>query len=211
MLSKKKLLKDSLLCVILDRDILTGRYIAAVAKKALRAGADMLQLRCKHSSTKEALKTASALRTLTRRYKVPLIINDRLDIAAAIDGDGVHIGRSDLSVSAARKLLTPDKLVGVTAHSLAEAKRAKEEGADYIGVGPVFKTPIKASRRARGTGLLKKICRLNIPIIAIGGIDSGNIYGLVRSGFKRVAVIRAVCSSPEAFRSTKRLKEAIIS
>lgn len=209
MLSKKKLLKDSLLCVILDRDILKGRDIVLIAKKALRAGADMLQLRSKHSSTEEALRTASALKRLTGRYRVPLIINDRVDVAAAVDSDGVHIGRADLRVSVARKILSPGKLIGVTAACLAEAKRAKREGADYVGVGPVFKTPIKASRKALGVGLLKKIRNLRIPIIAIGGIDSKNISKLAQSGFKRVAVIRAVCSSPEALRSTRKLKEAI--
>ncbi|MCX5678222.1 MAG: thiamine phosphate synthase [Candidatus Omnitrophica bacterium] len=210
MLSKKKLLKDSLLCVILDRDILKGKALIAVARKALRAGADMLQLRSKHSSTEEALETASALKALTRCYGVPLIINDRVDIAAAVDSDGVHIGQADLRVGTARKILGSGKLIGVTAAGLAEAKRAKEEGADYIGVGPVFKTPIKASKRAIGVEALKKIRNLRIPIIAIGGIDCKNISGLAQNGFKRVAVIRAVCSSRETLSSTRKLKEAII-
>lgn len=181
-----------------------------IAKKALRAGADMLQLRSKHSPTQEILKTASALKVLTGQYGVPLIINDRVDIAAAVNSDGVHIGQSDLKVSTARKILGNGKLIGVTASGLSEAKHAKKEGSDYIGVGPVFKTPIKASSKALGIGSLRKLCHLDIPIIAIGGIDSGNISGLVRNGFKRVAVVRAVCSSPEALSSTRRLKEAII-
>lgn len=207
--SKKKPLKDSLLCVILDRDILKERDIIVVAKKTLRAGADMLQLRSKHSSTEEAFKTASALRALTRRYNVPLIINDRVDIAAAVDSDGVHIGQSDLRMNAARKILGNGKLIGVTAPGLSEARRAKEEGADYVGVGPVFGTPIKASKKTVGMGLLKKIRNLGIPIIAIGGIGCGNVSGLVQNGFKRIAVIRAVCSSPEVLSSTRKLKEAV--
>jgi len=170
----------------------------------------MLQLRSKNSSTEETLKTALALKTLTGRYKVPLIINDRVDVAAAVDSDGVHIGQADLRVKAARKILGNSKLIGVTAAGLSEARRAKEEGADYIGVGPVFKTPVKASRKAVGAGLLRKIRKLRVPIIAIGGIDCENISGLTRIGFKRIAVIRAVCSSDKVSRSTRKLKEAII-
>lgn len=209
MISKKELLKDSLVCVILDREILEESAILRTAEKALRGGADMIQLRDKRSSTIEMIKTALALGRLTRRYGASLIINDRVDVASAVDSDGVHIGRSDLSVKASRELVGPGSIIGASAASVADARRAKADGADYIGVGPVFNTPIKASVKACGIGLLKKIRALRIPVIAIGGINSGNISILTGSGFRRVAVIRAVSVSKDPLAATRKLKEAI--
>ena len=209
MISKKELLKDSLLCVILDRDILEGSRLLRTAKIVLQSGANMIQLRDKRSSTNEVIETGLALRKLTMRYRAALIINDRLDVASAVDSDGVHIGRSDLSIRLARELIGPSKMIGASAASLDDARRAKRDGADYLGVGPVFKTPIKASTKACGIGLLKKIRALKMPIIAIGGIDRGNISVLTRNGFKSVAVIRAVSESKDPLRATRELKEAI--
>lgn len=209
MISKKELLKDSLVCVILDRETLEKSMMLRTAEKALRGGADMIQLRDKRSSTIEVIKTALALRRLTKRYGASLIINDRVDAAFAVDSDGVHIGRSDLSLKTCRELLGPGKIIGASAASLNDARRAKAIGADYIGVGPVFRTPIKASAKACGIGLLKKVRALRIPIMAIGGIDSGNISVLTESGFRSVAVIRAVSLAKDPLAATKKLKEAI--
>jgi thiamine-phosphate pyrophosphorylase len=161
MLSRRRLLRDSLLCVIVDKEISGEKAMLRTAEKALRSGADMIQLRDKRSSTKEVIKTALELKKLTERYGAELIINDRIDVAAAVNSDGVHIGRSDMSARTARKLIGPGKIIGVSAGSLAEARRAKASGADYIGAGPIFKTPIKASKEACGIGLLKKLRLLN--------------------------------------------------
>ncbi len=209
MISKKEFLKDSLVCVIIDRETLEESMMLRTAEKALQGGADMIQLRDKRSSTIEIIKTALALRRLTKRYGASLIINDRVDVASAVDSDGVHIGRSDLSVRASRELIGPGKIIGASAASLGDARRAKASGADYIGVGPIFKTPIKASTKACGISLLKKIRALRIPIIAIGGIDSGNISVLTGSGFRSVAVIRAVSRSKDCLVAARKLKEAI--
>lgn len=209
MTSKKKPLKDSLLCIILDREILKGSGIISAAGKALRAGADMIQLRDKRSSTKEVIMTALALRRLTKRYGVPLIINDRIDVAVAVNSDGLHIGQADLKAGLVKKIIGKDKLLGVSVADLSEAKRAKKSGADYVGAGPIFKTPIKASRKAIDMKVLKKIRNLHIPIIAIGGIGLNNISGLVRNGFKSVAVIRAVCASQDPLAATMKLREAL--
>ncbi|MFH1190468.1 MAG: thiamine phosphate synthase [Candidatus Omnitrophota bacterium] len=209
MISKRELLRGSLLCVILDRDILSESAARRTAQGALRSGAGMIQLRDKRSSTKEAIRAASALRKLTKRYGAALVINDRIDVACASGSDGVHIGRSDMSVRAARKLIGSDKIIGASAASLAEAGRAKASGADYIGVGPVFRTPIKASKPPCGVDLLRKVRDLRIPVIAIGGIDMRNIKALADSGFRKIAVIRAVCCSKDPRRAAGRLKGSI--
>ncbi len=209
MLLKKRPLKDSLLCVILDRGLLSSKQVKSTANRALMAGADMIQLRGKGCTVKELIRDAVALKRSAAAYNVPVIINDRIDVAAAADSDGLHIGRSDIGISTAKKILGPDKIIGLSVSEPLRISMAKRGGADYIGVGPVFKTPIKASGKISGIGLLKKMRRLNMPIIAIGGINIDNVGQLVRNGFRRVAVIRAVCLSCDVSSATRRLKEAI--
>jgi len=196
--------------VILDGELLRGKDILAAAAAAIRGGADMIQLRDKRSPVPEVMKKAKALAAICRRRNVPLIINDRVEVAAAVDADGVHIGQGDLGVAAAKRLLGPGKIVGVSITNIAQAKRAKLEGASYVGAGPVFGTPIKPGRPAKGIALLEEVARLGIPLLAIGGLDSRNVRGLTERGIRSIAVIRAVCSARDKFAATKRLKEALI-
>jgi len=181
-----------------------------VAHMAVMAGADMIQLRDKRPLSPEVLKSAVALRKLARKNNVLFIVNDRADVAVAAHSDGLHIGQSDISASLARGLIGSDMLLGISATNIKEAVLAKQQGADYVGAGPVFKTPIKNGRKARGAGLLRKLKKLGIPFFAIGGINSANIRKLAQEGFHRFAVIRAICGSADPFNATKMLKKACL-
>lgn len=183
--------------------------MALVARKALEAGADMLQLRDKSSAFAVALRRAKALKALAAGYGVPLIMNDRLDVAVAAGCDGLHVGRGDIDISLARRSLKKGAIVGVSAKTVAEARDAKKKSADYLGMGPVFETPIKRGQKPKGTVLLKAVRRLGIPVFAIGGIDRGNAALLARQGFKRIAVIRAVCAAKDPYGATRRLKKVL--
>lgn len=209
MISKKRQLKGSLLCVILDSDSLNEKRLLRVASSAVRGGADMLQLRGKSSSSGSMLKTALRLKASLRDSGVPLVINDRLDVAVAADADGIHLGQGDMSVSVARRLMGRDKLIGVSVKEIRQAVTAKREGASYVGVGPVFATPVKAEEKARGIRFLEKVKKIGMPLIAIGGIEQKNIHKLAKKGFCRIAVIRAVCGARDPFAATKRLKKAL--
>jgi len=180
-----------------------------VARKALEAGADMLQLRDKSSAFAAALRRAKALKALAAPYGAPVIMNDRLDVAVAAGCDGLHIGRGDIDISLARKFFKKGAIVGVSAKTVAQAREAKKKGADYLGMGPIFKTPIKRDQKPKGSALLRAVRRLGIPVFAIGGIDRGNAAQLARQGFKKIAVIRAVCAAKDPYRATRRLKEAL--
>lgn len=209
MISKKNLLKRSHLYAIVDRDIV-GNKILKTARLAASAGADMLQLRDKSSSLKEILKTARAIKIIAKRYGVPFIMNDRLDVAVAVDADGLHIGQGDIRISLAKKFMRKGKLIGVTVRNIKQAIRAKLEGASYVGAGPIFKTPIKSRIRPRGIALLYQIKKLKMPFFAIGGINCENIYKLAGTGFKNAAAIRAVCKARDPYAAVRNLKEALI-
>ena len=210
MKSKRRLLNRSGLCVILDREILSEKKMLNVASCAARAGTGMIQLRAKGTPVNEVIRIGKAVKIITDRYKIPLIVNDRLEAALAIDADGLHIGRGDIDIKLAKKLMGEGKLVGASAASLKEGRYAKEAGADYLGVGPVFATPIKSDRKAKGLSLLKRVKKIGIPFFAIGGIGFMNIRKLARAGFKKAAVIRAVCSSRDPYGAIKRLQKAIV-
>lgn len=209
MISKRGLLKGSRLCVILDSGVLSERKMRLVARKALKGGADMLQLRDKSFDFAATLRRAKKLMALAARYGVPVMMNDRLDVAVASGCDGLHIGRGDIDISLARKFLKKGAIVGVSAKTVGQAREAKRKGADYVGMGPVFKTPIKRDQKPKGFAPLIAAQRFGIPVFAIGGINSGNAGQLARRGFKKIAVIRAVCAAKDPYRATRRLKEAL--
>ena len=183
--------------------------MARVARFAVHGGADILQLRAKKLPFKMALRLAKTIQGIARRHNALFIINDRIDIAASIACDGLHIGQGDIDISLARKLLHKETIVGVSVKNISQALLAKGSGADYLGIGPVFKTPIKADTRPRGVGLLKAVKHLGIPSFAIGGINIKNIQQLVRQGVTKVAVIRAVCAAADPYREAKRLKDIL--
>lgn len=185
------------------------RDVLMIALRLLRGGADIIQLRDKTSSDAVLIKEAKALQRLAKSHKKIFIVNDRADIALAANAGGVHLGQEDIPVKYARKIL-PRKLIGVSAHSLKQALRAERDGADYIGIGPVFESPSKPELKAIGPRVLKEIKRrVKIPFFAIGGIDLKKIRYLKKFDARRMAVISAVIKSKDIYRSTCLLKREL--
>ncbi len=200
-----------LLHVLTDRALSRGRTDPEVAAAALAGGATVVQLRGKTLSGAELVRTGRQLRDLTRVHGGLLIVNDRVDVALAVDADGAHVGQDDLLARDARRLLGPDRLLGVSARSVEEAVRAQRDGADYIGFGPVFSTTTKEDAGApSGLDELRRASRaVAIPVVAIGGITPHNA-GLVRAaGAAGVAVISAVVGAPDIAEATRTLRRAI--
>jgi thiamine-phosphate pyrophosphorylase len=200
------------LYVITDERVSRGRSHLQVAEAAILGGADVLQLRDKESSSGRLFQVALQLRKLTREAKVPLIVNDRLDIALAADADGVHVGQADLPASVARGILGPGRILGVSAETVAEAVAAEEDGADYLGVGPVFEARGTKPDAGLPMGLdliaeIRRHCRL--PIVAIGGINAENARKVRDAGADAVAVISAVASADDIAQAARRLKRLL--
>jgi len=200
------------LYVITDERVSRGRSHLQVAEAAILGGADVLQLRDKESSSGRLFQVAMQLRKLTREAKVPLIVNDRLDIALAADADGVHVGQADLPASVARGIIGPGRILGVSAETVAEAMAAQEDGADYLGVGPVFEARGTKPDAGLPLGLdliaeIRRHCRL--PIVAIGGINAENARKVREAGADAAAVISAVASADDIARAARRLKRLL--
>ncbi len=203
---------DYTLYVIVQEKFTGGRDLVEVAESAIAGGATVIQLRDKESSDSKLLEKGLELRRLTRFKDIPLIINDRVDIALAVDADGVHLGQDDLPVSTARKLLGPGKIIGLSVFSLEQARQARRQGADYIGVGPVFDTRTKEdAARPVGLELLRRVSReIDLPWVAIGGINMSNVSEVIETGAKGVAVVSAVVSAPDVRAAASYLREEII-
>lgn len=201
---------DFKLYVIIDRQSCRNRDPAYVAEEAIKGGADIIQLRDKESADCEILKAARAIRALAHKNKVPFIINDRVDIAVAVDAAGVHLGQDDLPIEVARSIIGKDRLIGLSTHSLQQALEAQRRGADYIGVGPVFPTPTKPDYKAVGIDLIREVNdRVAIPFVAIGGICESNVNEILAAGARRIAVVRAVCGAEDVGNAAKKLKERL--
>ncbi|MBI4825868.1 MAG: thiamine phosphate synthase [Nitrospirae bacterium] len=184
--------KERALYLISDRDTACISH-SEIAKTALSAGVRVIQLREKRLSKKEIFSEAVSIRTLTRSYNATFIINDYIDMALAVDADGVHLGQDDMPVKEARKILGKRKIIGISTHSVKQALKAQEEGADYIGFGPVFHTSTKDAGRPKGLKMLEDVRRnVSIPIAAIGGITPDTAAKLLSSGADAVAVGSAI-------------------
>ncbi len=198
------------LYVILDRKCQRGRSFLETARAAIRGGADVIQLRDKELSAKELIRQGTPVRELTRQTEILFIVNDRLDVAVALQSDGVHLGQDDLPIDAAKRILGSKVLIGKSTHSLEQALEAEREGADYIGVGPVFATPTKPSYLPVGLELVKEVSeRIKIPFVAIGGIEAGNIREVIGQGAVSVAVVRAVAGAENIEEAARQLKKEI--
>lgn len=164
-----------------------------VVAQAIEGGAQMVQYRDKKSSDGEFLERARRIHKITRKKKIPLIINDRVDVARLADAEGVHLGEEDLPVKEAREILGSKKIIGASASDIKTAKIKEKEGADYIGLGPVFETGSKEIEKPLGIEILKKAKRsLKIPVFPIGGINLSNLDQIISTGTKRIAVISAI-------------------
>ncbi len=174
---------------------------------ALKGGVTFVQLREKDLDSEQFLEEAKEMKKLCRAYGVPFVINDNVDIAMEADADGVHVGQSDMEAGDVRSKLGPDKIIGVSAQTVEQAKRAEAHGADYLGVGAVFSTGSKADAVEVDHQVLEEICRaVKIPVIAIGGITAENVGQLAGSGICGVAVISAVFAQKDIERAARELK-----
>lgn len=199
------------LYVITDRQQTGGRPLHAVMEAALCGGARAFQLREKDLAPRDLLPLAQEMRQLTQAYEARLLINDRIDVALAVDADGVHLTTSSLPVSVARRLLGPERLLGVSTHSLAEAQAAAEGGADFVVFGPVFFTPSKAPYgQPVGLEALRAVCAaVALPILAIGGIKKVNLDQVVAAGADGIAVISAVIAADDPTAAAQELLAAL--
>lgn len=197
--------------VLTDRALSRGRDMLAVARAALDGGATVIQLRDKTASTRMLVEAGVALRALTRERGALLIVNDRLDVALAVDADGAHVGQDDMPAALARQLLGPQRILGVSAGNLEEAAEAVIAGADYLGVGPIYATGSKADAGSPvGPALLRELAvRYSLPLVAIGGINVENTREVIHAGASGVAVISAVVSAEDITAATQSLLAAI--
>ena len=201
---------DLRLYAITDRRALpAGVTLAQAVEAALDSGVTCLQLREKTASAGEILALARTLLPLCRARRVPLLINDRVDIALAAGADGVHLGQEDLPLPEARALLGPDRILGATAHTVEEALRAQAEGADYLGVGAMFPTGTKTNTVPTSADTLKAICAaVSIPVVAIGGVNAQNLPTLAGTGIAGAAVVSAIFSQRDLTAAARTLRAA---
>jgi len=199
---------DFLVYAVTDRHWLGGRTLYECVEEALKGGATMVQLREKELDEEHFFEEAKQLKQLCHRYNVPFIINDSVEIAKKCDADGVHVGQSDMKADDVRKKLGPDKIIGVSAATVEEAKEAETLGADYLGVGAVFPTGSKDDARPVSHETLKAICSaVSIPVVAIGGITEENTFELAGSGIAGISVISAIFAQPDIETASRRLAE----
>lgn len=203
--------KDLLLYAITDRAWLKeGQSLAEAVEEAILGGATIVQLREKQM-TKEELK-AEALEVLAvcRKYKVPFIINDDVSLAAEIQADGVHVGQNDMEIQSVRAMLGPDKIIGVTAKTVSQAIKAQAGGADYLGSGAVFGSTTKKDAVTMSHDLLDEICEaVEIPVVAIGGINMDNVHQLFGRKMAGIATVSGVFASDNIKESTSRFRHIL--
>lgn len=186
------------LYLITDQYIVKGLSHIKIAEKALLGGARFIQYREKQLSKKESYKIALQLKEITKKFDATLIINDDIDIAMAVDADGVHLGQEDFPVQIARKILGESKIIGLSTHSLIEAQEAQGSCADYIAIGPIFRSTTKDVREPLGADIIKEIKKIGrLPVIAIGGINEENIADVIKAGADGTAVISAIIAKED--------------
>ena len=186
------------LYLVTDRDLSLGRSLEEVVCEAVAGGVTIVQLREKDAATGEFVELARRLMAVLKPLGVPLIINDRVDVALAVDADGVHIGQSDMSYADARRLLGPDKIIGLSVENFEDLEAANALDVDYIGISPVYGTPTKTDT-AEPFGLegLRKAVQMSVhPTVAIGGMNASTVQDVMAAGTDGVAVVSAICSAP---------------
>ena len=179
-------------------------------EEALKGGATLLQLREKEKTTREYIELAEKVHSITKKYNVPLIIDDRVDVALAMGAEGVHVGQSDMPVCIARKLMGEDKIVGATTKTVLQAKEAYKQGADYLGVGAIYPTTTKVKTVLTSTETLKDICNcIPIPVNAIGGLNKGNIDVLKGIPIAGICVVSAIMKAENPQKAAAELIERV--
>ncbi|MBE5855898.1 MAG: thiamine phosphate synthase [Lachnospiraceae bacterium] len=194
------------LYLVTDSTGLEEEVFLQKVEAALQGGVTILQLREKEKSTREYMELATKVHAITKKYGVPLIIDDRVDVALAIDAEGVHVGQSDMPVDIARKLMGPEKIVGATTKTVEQAKKAYEKGADYLGVGAIYPTTTKVKTVLTSVDTLRDICNaVPIPANAIGGLNKDNIHVLKGVPIAGICVVSAIMKAEDSGVATKEL------
>ena len=198
---------DYSLYLVTDSALMAAKCIEECVEQAILGGCTVVQLREKTASSRDFYETAMAVRRITRKHGVPLIVNDRADIAEAVGAEGLHIGQDDLPYEAARRLLGPDKIIGISASNLAEAEEAVRLGADYLGVGAMFSTDTKTDASLTSMAELRQIRALTaLPIVVIGGINMQTIPLFVGTGIDGVAVVSAIVAQADIAGAAREMK-----
>ena len=198
---------DTSLYFITDSSNYTEQEFFNRVEKALQGGVTLMQLREKEKSTREYIELAQKVHNITKKYNIPLIIDDRVDVALAINAEGVHVGQSDMPVNLARKLMGEKKIVGATTKTVEQAKEAFEQGADYLGVGAIYPTTTKVKTVLTSTDTLKDICEaVSIPVNAIGGLNKDNIDVLEGISISGICVVSAIMKADDPKKATEELK-----
>lgn len=198
---------DTSLYFITDSSNYTEQEFINRVEKALQGGVTLMQLREKDKTTREYIELAQKVHSITKKYNVPLIIDDRVDVALAVNAEGVHVGQSDMPVKLARKLMGENKIVGATTKTVEQAKEAYEQGADYLGVGAIYPTTTKVKTVLTSTDTLKDICNaVSIPVNAIGGLNKDNIDILEGISISGICVVSAIMKADDPKKATKELK-----
>lgn len=201
---------DLLLYGVTDRQWLGNHSLAEDVEQALRGGVTILQYREKYLQGDELLHETRELQNICRKYQVPFLINDDVLLAKKMGADGVHVGQSDVSAVKAREILGDNAILGVSVSTVEQAKKAQENGADYLGVGAVFATSSKEDAKTLSHEVLRDICRaVHIPVVAIGGITKENVEELSDMGIAGVAVISAIFAQKDIYGETQKLKKAV--
>jgi thiamine-phosphate pyrophosphorylase len=199
------------LYLVTDRDLSLGRPLEEVVRRAVEGGVSMVQLREKEASTRFFIEEARRVKAILASHKVPLIINDRVDVALAVAADGVHVGQADMPYPTARKLLGKEAIIGLSVETEAQVLEAEAYDVDYLGVSPIFETPTKTD--IQGSWGLEGLARVRQnsrhPLVAIGGLKSGNAEAVIRAGADGVAVVSAICAAPDPRQAAAELYRAI--
>ncbi len=210
MYDKKKV--DYSLYLVTDRALSLGRSNLEVIQAAVRGGVTLVQLREKEATTKEFYQEGLKIRAYLKARDIPLIINDRIDMALALDAEGVHLGQEDMPIDAARKILGPQKIIGASVFTPEEAKIAEALGADYLGLSPIFVTETKPELTQhlgiKGIHLLKEAVK--IPVVGIGSMSESNAYEAVKAGLDGVAVVSAICSRENPRAAAEAIKKEVM-
>lgn len=209
-MNKKKQL-DTTLYLVTDSSYHTEETFLRTVEEALKGGVTLVQLREKERSARDYLRLARRVKEVTDRYQVPLLIDDRVDVAAAADAAGVHVGQSDIPAAEARKILGPDKIVGATAKTVEQAVEAYQQGADYLGVGAIYPTTTKVKTVLTKVSTLEEICRaVPIPVNAIGGLNAGNMDILAGTHIAGICVVSAIMKAETPGKAAAELREKIM-
>lgn len=198
---------DYSIYLVTDRDLMSTKTLEEAVEQSIIGGCTLIQLREKDCSSRDFYDTAVKVKAITDKYNVPLLINDRLDIALAVDAAGVHVGQSDLPVSVVRKIIGDDKIIGISAGNLEDALKGQQDGADYLGVGAMYATGTKKDAKSTSMEELKKIREnVSLPIVVIGGINKDRVKDFYGIGIDGLAIVSAIIAQKDIAEAAREFK-----